>query len=271
VRLQTHRDLNTMQRRLAQQNTALQHEVLARAEVEASLERLVAERTADLAHRTQALEESLTRLKIMIPSQDYERITLTIKAILDSENAAAAHACQFFALMGGAILYRHYGIQARPVFGAAFLMLDNVAKDVLSYGKMDSQGAIGSDANHYHAWLETDEYVIDFMAPIYGDAMRAKGYTKEVPRWMLQRRRSSLAPDAFQLRKQGDCLFMANETLSQRMLMDFLSVRMYQDLVRISTEWYRKPPEPMLALQTSSAGGQVRSMRIGRSILEGEW
>jgi len=207
----------------------------------------------------------------MIPASDYERITLTIKAVLDSENAATAHACQFFALMGGAILYRHYGIRARPVFGAAFLMLDGASKDVLSYGKLDEQGMIGSDANHYHAWLETEQYVIDFMAPLYGDAMRAKGYTKDVPRWMLQRSHFSLAPDAFQLRKQGDCHFVGNETLSQQMLKDFLCIRMYQDLIRISTEWYRKPPKPMPAVQTSSASGKIRTIQLGRSIVEGEW
>lgn len=65
ARVQTHLELNAMHKRLAQQNLALQREVAARAEVEASLEQLVARRTADLAQRTQALEESLLRQQRM--------------------------------------------------------------------------------------------------------------------------------------------------------------------------------------------------------------
>lgn len=65
ARVQTHLELSAMHKQLALQNVALQHEVTARAEVEASLEQLVARRTADLAQRTLALEESLERQQHM--------------------------------------------------------------------------------------------------------------------------------------------------------------------------------------------------------------
>ena len=65
ARVHTHLELHAMQRRLAQQNHALQRQMLARAEVEASLEDLVERRTADLAQRTQALEESLAQQQRM--------------------------------------------------------------------------------------------------------------------------------------------------------------------------------------------------------------
>lgn len=65
ARVQTHLALNAMQKQLAQQNLALQREVLARAEVEASLEQLVARRTADLEQRGKSLEESLAQQRRM--------------------------------------------------------------------------------------------------------------------------------------------------------------------------------------------------------------
>jgi len=70
----------------------------------------------------------------MLPLADYERITRAIKSVLDSEDAATAHCCQFFALMGSAILFTHYQIAARPMFGAAFVLLDETSRDTLTYG-----------------------------------------------------------------------------------------------------------------------------------------
>lgn len=94
----------------------------------------------------------------MLPMQDYERISSTVKAILDSEDAETAHSCQFFALMGAAILYAHYDIQCSPIFGAAFIMLDEPSRDVLSYGRFEG-GRVISDSDNYHAWLEVGDTV----------------------------------------------------------------------------------------------------------------
>lgn len=65
ARVQTHLELHAMQQRMVEQNNALQREVQARAQVEAMLEELVARRTADLAQRTQALEDSLDQQRRM--------------------------------------------------------------------------------------------------------------------------------------------------------------------------------------------------------------
>lgn len=69
----------------------------------------------------------------MLPSTDYERITQAIKPVLDSEGAQTAHSYQFFALMDAAILFRHYEIAARPIFGAAFVLLNETSRYTLSY------------------------------------------------------------------------------------------------------------------------------------------
>lgn len=206
----------------------------------------------------------------MIPIADYQRITQAIKTVLDSEDAATAHSCQFFALMGAAILFTHYQIAARPMFGAAFLLLDDVSRDILSYGKLDGDNA-GSNSDHYHAWVDAGEYVIDFMAPLYGDAMRTRGYTKDVPRWMLQRPKSTLADHHYNLQRKGDCHFLEDQALSQYMVQYFLKEPMYRDLIEITTRWYRKPPEPMAPFQTRSSSGKVRRASLDQLYVTGSW
>lgn len=206
----------------------------------------------------------------MLLLADYERITQTIKSILDSEGAATAHSCQFFAMMGAAILYTHYHIPARPMFGAAFLLLDEASRDILSYGRFEGDSA-RSDPDHYHAWVDTQEYVIDFMAPLYQDAMRSKGYKKDVPRWMLQRHKSTIADSPFSLRRKGDCHFQENSTLSKHMVNYYLNEAMYRDLIEISTQWFRKPPEIMRSLETRSLKNVVRRTHLDQLAVTGTW
>lgn len=204
----------------------------------------------------------------MLPLADYERITRTIKTVLDSEDAVTAHCCQFFSLMGAAILFTHYKIAARPMFGAAFVLLNEASRDTLTYGKLEC-GCASSDPDHYHAWIDTGEHVIDFMAPLYGDAMRTRGYIEDVPRWMLQRQKSTLAGHHYDLERQGDCHFLANPVLSQHMVQYFLKEPMYRDLIEITTRWYRKPPNTMMPLQTMSSSGKVRRMPLDQLSVTG--
>lgn len=206
----------------------------------------------------------------MLPLADYERITRTIKAILDSEGVATAHCCQFFALMGSAILFAHYQIAARPIFGAAFVLLNEASRDILTYGKLDGDDT-NSDSDHYHAWIDAGEFVIDFMAPLYGDAMRTKGYKKDVPRWMLQRPKSTIADHHYKLKRQGDCHFLANPALSQYMMQYFLKEPMFRDLIEITMRWYRKPPEVMASIQTQSSSGKVRRVSLDQLSVTGSW
>ena len=206
----------------------------------------------------------------MLPAADYERITQTIKTILDMKEASTAHACQCFALAGAAILATHYWILARPVFGAAFVVLDDTSRDTLAYGMVHNNEA-SSDEDHYHAWIDTGDYVIDFMAPLYGQAMRTKGYAKDVPSWMLQRQKSTISDNLINLRKQGDCYFSGNASLSTRMVEYYLKEPEYRDLMKMAVAWFHKPPQPMLPLQTMEVDGKIHSVPLDKVYVTGYW
>lgn len=207
---------------------------------------------------------------MLLAQADYERIHLTIKAVLDSEDAKTAHSCSFFALMGAGILFAHYGIRARPVFGAAFLLLDGVSRNILSYGRVDAN-IIGSDENNYHAWLDTGDYVIDFMAPLYGDAMRAKGDVVAVPHRMLQRQRSAVVTSTANLKQRGDLYLLPNPVLSQDMVKYYVEERVYRDLIEMAIQWYCKPPAMMAPIQSQGSDGTLRTLVLGTSVIEGVW
>lgn len=203
--------------------------------------------------------------KFTVPLADYQRITRTVKAILDSEDANTARSCQFFAMMGAAILDKHYRINCKPVFGASFVLLDETRRNILSYGRLDGDRAVSS-SDHYHAWVDTGVSVIDFMAPLYGDAMQST-----LPRWMLQRQKNELIENLSDLTRRGDSHFVANADLTEEMLQYYLSEPLYCDLIRISTEWYRKPPGKMAPMQTRGKHGSIRHVELDRLIVDGAW
>lgn len=149
-------------------------------------------------------------------------------------------------------------------------MLDDSTRDILSYGRVEGN-TISSDDERYHAWVDTGDDVIDFMAPLYGEAMAAKGYTKGVPQLMFQRSKLSLAPSIFDLKKQGDCFLCPNAALARYMIPYHLEERRNRDMIETASKWYRKPPEPMRDVETSIAGVMLPALGLGRSTIEGAW
>jgi hypothetical protein len=207
---------------------------------------------------------------MILPFADYERIHLMVKAVLDSENAKTAFACSFFALAGAGILFTHYGIRARPIFGAALLLLNEESKDILTYGRMDG-AAIASDENHFHAWIDTGSHVIDFMAPLYEDAMSSKGYEIKIPQRMFQRPKENLVQSIFDLKSMGDCHLQPNLALTQNMIKNYLHEPIYRNIIEVSTKLYRKPPMHLPDLIMTNRDGMPRRIVLDPSTITGSW
>lgn len=68
-------------------------------------------------------------------------------------------------------------------------MVEEQKANVVVYGGEEA-GAFVSDKDAFHAWAECDGWLIDFMAPIMGSALREDGRNWVVPRRMLQKRLS---------------------------------------------------------------------------------
>lgn len=105
------------------------------------------------------------KTKPLIPLLDYLRIHGVIRSVLDSVDAHTAHACMFFSIAGAAILREFYKKDAIQVAGAAFFLVNERQRNVISFATL-TEGRVQSSDTAFHAWVQCDGYVIDFMAPI---------------------------------------------------------------------------------------------------------
>jgi len=142
--------------------------------------------------------------RTLLPFLDYQRIYQVTYSVLEASGIAVTHrACLFFASAGVLILRDHYGLAATLSAGTMALMIDEVKADVVVYGR-EQDGVFVKDEDAFHAWVECDGWLIDFMAPIMGLALREDGHPREVPRRMMQKPLVDQQPSLAAIQHVGD-------------------------------------------------------------------
>jgi hypothetical protein len=103
---------------------------------------------------------------------DYQRIYQVTHSVLEASEIAITHrACIFFASVGALIMRDHYSLPATISAGCMALMVDEQKANVVVYER-DEGGAFVNDKEAFHAWVECEGWLIDFMSPIKGVALR---------------------------------------------------------------------------------------------------
>lgn len=143
-------------------------------------------------------------LRPLLPLPDYQRIYQVIYSVLEASEIAITHrGCVFFAAAGAMLLREHCGLPATISTGCMALMLDEHKANVLVYGR-EENGVFVGDEDAFHAWVECDGWLLDFMAPIIGEALRADGRDWQVPRRMLQKHLSERRGSIGEIQHAGD-------------------------------------------------------------------
>lgn len=184
----------------------------------------------------------------LLPLPDYQRIYQVIYSVLEASGIATTHrACIFFASAGTLILREHYRLKATISVGSMALMVHEPSTTVLIYGR-EQDGEWVYDEGGFHAWVECDGWLIDFMAPIMGVAFKEDGATAPVPRRMLQKPLSERKPHPNAIQHEGEFFCESSPSVAETVL-DTQGVQ-FSDLVSICLSWYRKPPKslPQIAL-----------------------
>jgi hypothetical protein len=99
----------------------------------------------------------------------------------------------FFSVAGAAILQKFYGKEARQVAGAAFYLIDGEGRNALSFATLENE-QVQSTKMAFHAWVQCDGYIIDFMAPIFPETCASSGHPFTAPRRMFQRKWIDMVP-----------------------------------------------------------------------------
>jgi hypothetical protein len=188
----------------------------------------------------------------LLPLADYQRIYQIIYSVLEASDSARTHrACSFFASVGALILREHYGLKATISMGRMALMVDEAKANVVVYGRQKGDEWV-YDSNGFHAWVECDGWLIDFMAPIMGVALKEDGIPFNVPSKMLQKRLEDRQPHLHAIQLQGE-FFCAHDPALANDILEGQGL-MFQDLVGICMAWFRKPPKPLPSIGMGGNG-----------------
>lgn len=194
---------------------------------------------------------------------EYERIFRIIHGLLLNEKCEPSKACTYFAVIGTFVLRKHHRLPANPLAGIAAYNFGLVGNQVLAFGR-DANGMLASDDKAFHFWIEVDDWVIDFQAPIFEA-------TKAQPK-MFQKKTISIVADQEQIHETGSFFHEADPMLTSQLLKHFTSHPMNDDLATICANWYRPPPKKIMSsIQISNQKGEISEVRLSPITLVGAW
>lgn len=182
----------------------------------------------------------------LIPLPDYQRIYQVIYSVLKASGIADTHrACLFFATAGMLILREHYKLQATLSVGSMAMMVDENKANIVVYGRHED-GKWIYDSDGFHAWVECNGWLVDFMAPIMGAALKENGANFNIPSNMLQKplADSKFAPQEIQ--HLGEFYCYSDKALAESLL-DSQGIE-FTDLLHVCVTWFRKPPKTLRSI-----------------------
>lgn len=204
-----------------------------------------------------------------LPLPDYQRIVRVLKTILDGADADAAHSCVFFSVAGAYLVEQIYKKRCQPVAGAAFYRVDDEAETVLTFADKTHDDL--SSLNGFHCWALCENYIIDFMAPLFRESLQAIG-AGTCSRKMFQKPRSAMADSPLLMRKPGDFHHLPNVELTRRILEDFFARDGNSELVKMCAEWFKRPPKEIPRQATMERiDGTVSLMTLSSLSVTGAW
>jgi hypothetical protein len=205
--------------------------------------------------------------KFLIPFPDYKRIFLTLFSVLKSEKADINHSCTYFSIIGAYILQEHYQIEAKVGVGLALYMVNAEKEGVLTFGEKDGDTIFSSD-NGFHAWVEADGWVIDFMAPLFSEMIK---HQVPCPSKMFQRSFTDMCNSPTEFSASGDFFVSKDIHFSNEVIDQFHADLFKTDMIKLCCQWYRKPPRKMKAMGISNQQGDVKKISLNDFNIGGAW
>lgn len=205
----------------------------------------------------------------LLPLSDYQRIYQVIYSVLEASGIAVTHrACIFFAAVGTNILRTHHALPATISAGCMALMVDEQRANVVVYGR-DENGIFVNNETAFHAWVECDGWLIDFMAPIMGVALRQDGVDWSVPRRMLQKHLTDRKNSLGEIQHVGEFFASHDHALTESLIggqgVQFL------DLMNTCMAWYRRSPKPLREIALADSHGPTKKLTLRAPSIDGVW
>lgn len=202
---------------------------------------------------------------------DFERAFQVIYSVVSNEGFNMAKACLYFGFIGAAILRKHYKVPARAAVGSAVYKLDT-SNDALTFAELDGNGNLVASQNGFHCWVVTDQWVLDFSAPLFREMWELVGIRRSIERKMLQRP-LSISQGNFDCPEcPGDVVLTEDQALTSHFAERQQSSKMNEDLEGIAVQWFRRSPKKMIAhIGIGDAKGAIKQVKLSGPRLSGAW
>lgn len=189
-------------------------------------------------------------------------------------------ACLFYNLTGAALMQAHYNKDAKLFCGLGAVALSKKSSAgemaMLSWFQV-SEGIATATEEAFHAWVEFDDWIIDFTAPNYREAFAAVPFERKIPppltpRKMLQKPRHEVSGDIDDLANAGDAVFDGNPGLTVAIIDRIGANPQMGDVLNIATKWHRPFPRRIAPLMmVGSNDGKQLDMKFVERSLDGVW
>jgi hypothetical protein len=167
----------------------------------------------------------------------YDRIFQVIYTIVSNAKGDTSKSCLYYAYVGSNILKKYYKISAKPVAGAAAYYICD--KDtVLAFGEKNDE-ILESSIDKFHCWVEVNNFVIDFMAPVIGASFGVK-----IQPNMCIKLKGELITTLNDMKIKGKFLIKPNDDLTKHYFSENIPL-LAKDLSEIAIKWFEKPPKPL--------------------------
>lgn len=209
-------------------------------------------------------------LAITIP--EYNRIFQVVHSVCTTLNDSSKASCLFYNTVGAYLLERSLGVPARTRMGAAFFRVDDATDTVLFFAERGEDGICTSTRNGFHCWVETENHIIDFTAPVYRRYLADIGSDIKLPRKMFQKPKGSMASSYNCLAVEGDYYVEPNPELTLELMSIGMGNAAVGDLADACLQWFKRPPKKMRSMLPlmGDRGGLTEIKLTGLSVV-GAW
>ena len=205
----------------------------------------------------------------LLPLPDYQRIYQVIYSVLQASEIALTHrACFFFASVGTLLLREHYHLPATFSVGCMALMVNEADSKVVVYGRQENDTFV-VDEQGFHAWVECNGWLVDFMAPIMGMALMEDGHAMKVPRRMLQKPLAAGKGALAEIEHEGDFYIDHEKSLAESIL-DSQGTQ-YGDLLHVCRTWFSRPPKQLRQIAIADSHGPTKRLVAQAPSIDGVW
>lgn len=183
-----------------------------------------------------------THLKL----QEFNTISIATQSVLRSVAIPEYfpdlnRSCTMFAFCGALALTEVYRIPAK-VYAGSFFVRQPKSEIVLSYAEKDT--IVGDDTRQgFHAWVETETHIIDFMSPLYPAILEAHPDNTQKLKFENRMLQIRLQDDAQSWREfeDGKSIFaLATKNRTQYIASRIFSTPALKDIASLTSQWVDK-------------------------------